>query len=189
MANGLDHHAPIEAVASGGGERFSKNSKEVVELCKRRFFYRPAFDIYGGVAGFFTYGPPGCAMKNHIIRQWRQHFVMDLNLLEIEDTCIMQHQVLQASGHVERFNDFMVKDVLDESKFFRADKLLEEVMDQKLSAADVTEAQRTEYTSVRNQADAYSKEELAGIFKKYGIKSPESGNDLSEPYEFNLMFP
>merc|ERR1711998_457222 len=79
----------------------------------------------------------GCAMKNHIIRQWRQHFVMD----------------------------------------------------QKLSAADVTEAQRTEYTSVRNQADAYSKEELAGIFKKYGIKSPESGNDLSAPYEFNLMFP
>merc|ERR1719343_1760602 len=172
MANGLDHHAPIEAVASGGGERFSKNSKEVVELCKRRFFYRPAFDIYGGVAGFFTYGPPGCAVKNNIIRQWRQHFVIEENLLEVEDTCIMQHQVLKASGHVDRFNDFMVKDVEDESKFYRADKLLEEVMEKKLEEANITEAQRTEYTSVKNQADAFSKQELAGVFKKYQIKSP-----------------
>merc|ERR1719401_949619 len=62
-------------------------------------------------------------------------------------------------------------------------------MDEKLAAAGITEEQRTEYTSVRNQADAYSQSELAGVFKKYGIKSPESGNDLTEPYEFNLMFP
>lgn len=101
----------------------------------------------------------------------------------------MQHSVLKASGHVDRFNDFMVKDVSDESKFFRADKLLEDVMDEKLKAADLTEAQRVEYTSVRNQADAYSQQELHQIFQKYQIKSPETGNDLSEPYEFNLMFP
>ncbi|CAE7555429.1 Gars1 [Symbiodinium pilosum] len=101
----------------------------------------------------------------------------------------MQHSVLKASGHVDRFNDFMVKDVNDESKFFRADKLLEDVMDEKLKAADLTEAQRVEYTSVRNQADAYSQQELHQIFQKYKIKSPETGNDLSEPYEFNLMFP
>lgn len=62
-------------------------------------------------------------------------------------------------------------------------------MDKKLEEPGVTEAQRQEYTSVRNQADAYSKAELSGVFQKYGIKSPDSGNDLSEPYEFNLMFP
>lgn len=176
--------APVE-----GSDRFGKNQKELAELCKRRFFYRPAFDIYGGVAGFFTYGPPGCAVKNNLIRQWRQHFVIEENLLEVEDTCIMQHAVLKASGHVDRFNDFMVKDVKDESKFFRADKLLEEVMDEKLKAADITEAQRQEYITVRNQADAFSKKELADVFQKYKIKSPETGNDLSDPYEFNLMFP
>mmetsp|Transcript_71485 Transcript_71485/g.115343 ORF Transcript_71485/g.115343 Transcript_71485/m.115343 type:complete len:686 (+) Transcript_71485:119-2176(+) len=172
-----------------GGERFGRNQKELLDLCRRRFFYRPAFDIYGGVAGFFTYGPPGCALKNNIIKKWRQHFVIEEHLLEVEDTCIMQHQVLKASGHVERFNDFMVKDVLDEGKFFRADKLLEDVMDEKMKGADVTEAQRKEYTTVRNQADAYSQKELAEVFKKYAIKSPETGNDLSDPYEFNLMFP
>jgi len=172
-----------------GGEKFVKNQKDLQELCKRRFFYRPAFDIYGGVAGFFTYGPPGCAVKNNLIRAWRQHFVIAEQLLEVEDTCIMQHPVLKASGHVDRFNDFMVKDVEDESKFFRADKLLEDVMEEKLKAPDLTEAQRQEYTSVRNQADAYSQQEIGDVFKKYNIKSPESGNDLSDPYEFNLMFP
>merc|ERR1719235_84358 len=48
---------------------------------------------------------------------------------------------------------------------------------------------KREYTAVRNQADAFSKAELYAVFQKYGIKSPETGNDLSEPYEFNLMFP
>merc|ERR1719251_586900 len=114
-------------------------------------------------------------MKNNLIRQWRHHFVIEENLLEVEDTCIMQHAVLKASGHVDRFNDFMVKDVVDESKFYRADKLLEDVMDEKLKMADITEAQRTEFTSVKNQADAFSREEIGQVFKKYGIKSPETG--------------
>eukprot|EP00971_Amphidinium_carterae_P233412 4632423-Amphidinium_carterae.3 len=84
------------------------------------------------------------------------------NLLEVEDTCIMLHAVLKASGHVDRFNDFMVKagatsrvcgiplrnvyalhaaseDVMDESKFFRADKLLEEVMERELENPAISE--------------------------------------------------
>ncbi|CAK9110279.1 Glycine--tRNA ligase (Diadenosine tetraphosphate synthetase) (Ap4A synthetase) (Glycyl-tRNA synthetase 1) (GlyRS) [Durusdinium trenchii] len=170
-------------------DRFGRNQKELLELCKRRFFYRQASDIYGGVAGFYTYGPPGCAVKNNIISLWRQTFVISEHLLEIEDSCIMQHSVLKASGHVDRFNDFMVKDVEDESKFFRADKLLEEVMEAKLQTPGITEAQRHEYTTVRNQADAFSQKEMWEMFQKYAIKSPETGNGLSEPYEFNLMFP
>jgi glycyl-tRNA synthetase len=191
-AGGARAHAAAASSAPSpntDGNKFQKTQKELFEMSRRRFFYRPAFEIYGGVAGFWTYGPPGCALKNNIINQWRHHFVIEENLLEVEDTCIMQHAVLKASGHVDRFNDFMVKDVIDESKFYRADKLLEEVMEAKLEAADVTEAQRVEYTTVKNQADAFSKQELAGVFKKYQIKSPESGNDLSDPYEFNLMFP
>merc|ERR1719210_3191606 len=83
----------------------------------------------------------------------------------------------------------MVKDLSDESKFYRADKLLEEVMEKKMEEPECTEAQRQEYTIVKNQADAYSREEIGAVFKKYGIKSPDTGADLSDPYEFNLMFP
>lgn len=60
------------------------------ELCKRRFFYRQASDIYGGVAGFYTYGPPGSAVKNNIISLWRQTFVISEHLLEIEDAKAQQ---------------------------------------------------------------------------------------------------
>ena len=42
---------------------------------------------------------------------------------------------------------------------------------------------------VKNQADAYSKDELWAVFQKYAIKSPDTKNDLTEPVAFNLMFP
>lgn len=180
--------APVPVVEEDGG-KFKRNQKDVAELCKRRFFYRQAFDIYGGVAGFYTYGPPGSALKSNLIQQWRKHFVIEEALLEIEDTCIMQHQVLKASGHVDRFNDFIVKDVKDPSHFFRADKLLEEIMEKKLEEPGITEAQKKEFTVVMNQADAYSREEMMEVFARYKIKSPDSGNDLTDPEDFNLMFP
>lgn len=185
------HCTPSSAttISQPSDNGYAKSQNDLNGLCKRRFFYRQAFDIYGSVAGFYTYGPPGCAVKNNIIRAWRQHFVVEEGLLEVEDTNIMPHPVLKASGHVDRFNDFMVKDVVETEKFYRADKLLEDVMEKKLEDPNINESQRVEYTSCKNQADAYSKEEIAEVFKKYNIKSPDTGNDLSDPYEFNLMFP
>lgn len=108
--------------------------------------------------------------------------------MEIDDTCIMMEQVLKASGHVERFNDYIVKDSKDESKFYRADKLLEEVMEKKIAEA-ANDTERREFQGVVNQADSYNKEELMQVFAKYNIVAPESGNPLTEPKEFNLMFP
>jgi|TARA_B100000524_G_scaffold16058_2_gene8593 glycyl-tRNA synthetase len=75
------------------------------------------------------------------------------------------------------------------NKFYRADKLLEEVMDARMAAKGCAEEAKKEYQIVKAQADAYTKEELMTIFAKYEIKAPESGNDLTEPQEFNLMFP
>ena len=42
----------------------------------------PSFKIYGSVAGFYDYGPPGCAVKQNITQFWRQHFVLEENMLE-----------------------------------------------------------------------------------------------------------
>ena len=44
------------------------------------------------------YGPPGAALKANIISLWRKHFVIEENLLEIEDPTIMPHEVLKTSG-------------------------------------------------------------------------------------------
>jgi len=115
--------------------------------------------------------------------------VIEEQMMEIEDTHIMPYPVLKASGHVDRFSDFLVRDEKDEKRFFRADKLLEDVMDEKLKEKDITSEQKKEYNVVRSQADAYSKEEIWEVFKKYNIRAPESGNALTEPEPFNLMFP
>jgi glycyl-tRNA synthetase len=120
---------------------------------------------------------------------WRKHFVIEESLMEVEDTCIMPHPVLKASGHVDRFTDFMVKDLKDPSKFYRADKLLEDHMETMMAAKGVTPEQREEYEKVKNMADGYTKDELHAVITQYGVKSPETKNGLSEPYAFNLMFP
>lgn len=183
----IDTKMPI--TASEGSLKFATSKPDLDDLIKRRFFFRQAFEIYGGVGGFWTYGPPGAAVKQNLIALWRKHFIVEENLLEVDDTNIMPYDVLKTSGHVDRFSDFIVKDSKDPNIFFRADKLLEDVMDARMAAKETTPELKQEYQKVKNQADAYSKDELWVVFQKYQIKSPDTGNDLTEPVAFNLMFP
>ena len=74
---------------------------------KRRFFFAPSFEIYGGVAGLFDFGPPGCAFQNNVIDAWRKHFILEEDMLEVEATMLTPHDVLKTSGHVDRFSDWM----------------------------------------------------------------------------------
>ena len=50
---------------------------------ERRLFFIPSFKIYGSVAGFYDYGPPGCAIKQHVTQTWRTHFILEENMLEV----------------------------------------------------------------------------------------------------------
>ena len=54
-----------------------------VNALERRLFYIPSFKIYGSVAGFYDYGPPGCAIKGNFTQIWRQHFVLEEGMLEV----------------------------------------------------------------------------------------------------------
>lgn len=81
------------------------------DLLKRKFFYTPSFDIYNGVAGFYDFGPLGSAVKANIEQAWRKHFILEEDMLEMTCTCMTLDQVLKTSGHVDKFEDFMVKDV------------------------------------------------------------------------------
>ena len=53
------------------------------ETLQRRMFYVPSFKIYGAVAGFYDYGPPGCAVKQNLTALWRKHFILEENMLEV----------------------------------------------------------------------------------------------------------
>ena len=52
-------------------------------VMERKLIIIPSFKIYGGVAGFFDFGPPGCAVKQNITQLWRQHFILEENMLEV----------------------------------------------------------------------------------------------------------
>lgn len=109
-------------------------------------------------------------------------------MLEIETTSVTPEIVLETSGHVEKFKDFMVKDTVT-GECHRADHLLEETIDKLLENDKLTAEERHALESVRAQADNYSVDELGAALSKYGAKAPETGNDVSAPFPFNLMFP
>lgn len=151
-------------------------------------FVVPAFEIHGGVAGLYDYGPPGCALKENILQLWRQHFVLEDNMLQIECTTLTPYPVLKASGHVDKFEDLMVKDVKS-GECYRADKLLEDFIDNLLRTdKTLTSDRRDELRKIAAQADAYEPNQLHALFQELKIKAPATGNDLTEPFPFNLMF-
>jgi len=158
------------------------------EAClKKRFFYGPAFELYGGVAGLFDYGPIGCMLKNNLINTWRQHFVTNEDMLEIEATMMTPSKVLDASGHAERFADLMVKDTVS-GECFRADHLLEAFIEKAMVDKATSEDTKTEMKKLLPLIESMSKEELGATMERLGVKSPTNGNPISAPMEFNLMF-
>ncbi len=70
----------------------------------QKFFFAPSFEIYGGVAGLYDLGPPGCAIKANLLALWRNHFVLEENMLEIDCTSVTPEAVLKygyvAGNHV-----------------------------------------------------------------------------------------
>ncbi len=104
-------------------QKYDRNGLE--NVMKRRFIVVPSFLIYNGVSGLYDFGPTGVALKNNIENFWREHFILEENLLEISGTCITPEIVLKTSGHVDKFTDYAVKDVKT-GQCFRADKLIKE---------------------------------------------------------------
>jgi len=113
------------AGARGAESLSSAHLEAFGTVMKRRFFFGPAFYIHGGFAGLFDYGPTGCAVKKSLIAAWREHFVVQEGMLEIDCPTVTPEPVLAASGHVQRFTDLMVRDE-SSGDCFRADKLVEE---------------------------------------------------------------
>ncbi|GKU92916.1 hypothetical protein SLEP1_g6573 [Rubroshorea leprosula] len=160
----------------------------VVNTLERRFFYTASFKIYRGVAGLYDYGPPGCAVKSNVLAFWRQHFVIEENMLEVDCPCVTPEIVLKASGHVDKFTDLMVKDEKT-GTCYRADHLLKDFCNDKLQKdLSISAEKAAELKHVLAVLDDLSAEELGSKIKEYGITAPDTKNPLSDPYPFNLMF-
>jgi len=80
--------------------------EKIVSLCKRRGFVYPNSEIYGGVAGFYDFGPLGVEMRTNLRRHWWKFMVqMRDDVLGIEGAIITHPEVWVASGHVQHFSD------------------------------------------------------------------------------------
>ena len=99
---------------------------KIMMMAKRRGFIYPSFEIYGGIAGFYDYGPLGSQLKNNVENLWRSCYLLKNNCIEISTPTITLYEVLKASGHVEEFTDltvdcgkckrsYKVEDIIDKS--------------------------------------------------------------------------
>ncbi|CAR27437.1 hypothetical protein ZYGR_0I07120 [Zygosaccharomyces rouxii] len=107
------------------------NREHLESVLRQRFFFAPAFDLYGGVSGLYDYGPPGCAFQANVVDYWRKHFILEEDMLEVDCTMLTPHDVLKTSGHVDKFSDWMCKD-RKTGEIFRADHIVEEVLEARL---------------------------------------------------------
>lgn len=178
----------LEAVtgktASGDKEAFRAAMNNVLE---RRLFYIPSFKIYGSVAGFFDYGPPGCAIKQNITQAWRNHFILEEGMLEVECPAVTPEIVLKASGHVDRFVDYMVTDAKT-GDCHRADHILEAQLEAVIADSKSSKETVAEARDILARVGELNAAGLGEALTKYGVKAPETGNDISPPFPFNLMF-
>jgi glycyl-tRNA synthetase len=105
------------------GARRLERLDELVSLCARRGYIFPSSEIYGGINGFWDYGPLGVELKNNLKARWWQRVVRERPDVEGMDSSIISHpRTWEASGHTEHFSDPMV-DCRACKKRFRADQL------------------------------------------------------------------
>ncbi|TFG01013.1 MAG: glycine--tRNA ligase [Promethearchaeota archaeon] len=136
-------------------------------LVKRRgFIWGPSPEIYGGLAGFYSYGPAGMSLKNNILSLFRR----ELNILgfgEVECPTVMPEIVWDASGHLERFIDPILKCNKCDS-VYRADKFLKNQLPEKM-------------------IDGLSFEEMETLISDNNLVCPSCGNSFEKIEEYNLM--
>ncbi|MBP5511032.1 MAG: glycine--tRNA ligase [Kiritimatiellae bacterium] len=87
----------------------ANTSMDVISsLCKRRGFIYHSSEIYGGINGFWDYGPFGCEMKRNIKNAWWEFTVRTReDVVGLDATIIMHPSIWKASGHLSTFSDPM----------------------------------------------------------------------------------
>ena len=188
----------------------SELMEKLVSLCKRRGFVFPASEIYGGINGFWDYGPLGAQLKNNLRDRWWRDLVecppigpegKPLDIVGLDSSIIQNPKAWEASGHVGGFSDPMV-DCRQSKRRYRADHLL---VYRPKEGADV----HPSYAFVEGNEDAIAKKlkkalrgrpasdlfetvslidlDLSAYPLIVGPDASEPGS-LTEPREFNLMF-
>ena len=99
-----------------------KSMQDLVSLCKRRGFLFQSSEVYGGMGGFWDYGPLGVELKMNVKNAWWREMTLRKNIVGVDASIIMHPSVWKASGHVDGFIDPLVDCKQCKSRF-RADQI------------------------------------------------------------------
>ena len=139
----------------------------VMDIALRRGFIWPSFEIYGGVGGFYDFGPLGSLLKNKIIQKWREYYVLGEGFFEIDSPSVTPEEVFKASGHVDHFLDTMVEC----KKCGTAFRVSDVVRD-----------------ATGKDIEGMSKAEMDRFIKENRVRCPDCGGEFGPVFDFNAMF-
>jgi len=190
---------------------------KLVALCRRRGFLFQSSEIYGGLNGFWDYGPLGVELKRNIKEAWWHDMVSAHNelaapagapstyeMVGLDCTIIMHPQVWKCSGHFDLFCDMMV-DCKQTKKRYRYDQVRgrwAEYRDQKVFVTTVAENEAEDLQQraqklfkvrakdaddIKWDGNATSLDKIDDLSKAFAPEANEVGT-FTEPREFNLMF-
>jgi glycyl-tRNA synthetase len=185
---------------------------DIVSLCRRRGFIFQSSEIYGGINGFWDYGPLGAELKRNLKNAWWNDIVhrellgpdgQPVDIVGLDTTIIMNPKVWVASGHVGGFNDPMV-DCRESKGRYRADHLIAlgaaepgarlyvyvEGDEEQIARAEKTLAKyerRDALDPARHLRRPFTVLSADDRARAVGPHAKEAGT-LTEPRMFNLMF-
>ncbi len=151
--------------------------EKIVSLCKRRGFIFQSSEVYGGLNGFWDYGPLGAELKRNIKESWwRSMTQLRDDVVGLEASIIMHPRIWEASGHTSTFSDLMV-DCLLTKKRFRADQV-----DPQTGIAYF-------YTgAIDGVSGKESKDAFSTFYEQRGFQNPALQGERSEPTENSIRY-
>ena len=141
------------------------------DLAKRRGFFWPSFEIYGGVSGYLDLGPLGTRLKRRIEELWLRLFVQQHRFVVVSTPVITPEQVFSASGHLESFKDLMVT-CNNCGRHFKADLAVSEAMPGRTDIA----------------IEAMTPVQIDQFVKENNVRCPECGGQLGQTEYYSTMF-
>ena len=185
--------------------------EKIVSLCKRKGFIFQSSEIYGGINGFWDYGPLGAELKRNLRDTWWRAMMREReDVVPLDATIIMHPSIWKASGHVDTFSDPM-SDCLVTQKRFRSDHVDPQsgvVYSWTGATGDGSAASADAFSVLLPQGKPPESARKVGVqfYTNRGIVNPvlqgettakvensrsfnpENGAQLTEPVPFNLMF-
>jgi len=142
--------------------------EEMAIFCKSKGFVYQSSEIYGGMSGFWDFGPLGVELYNNIKSNWWKHFVQDKeNMVGIEGSIISHPNIWKASGHLDNFGDLVL--ICSKCKErLRADHFIE--------------------AAIGKNVEGLSAENINKIIEEHNLVCPKCKNKFEELKDFNLLF-